>query len=64
MEETVLRVLRMLADGVIGPRVHELLDELEAAPAPPAPHLPPAVPAAVSRPFQAPVAPIPTGGKS
>jgi hypothetical protein len=31
MEETVLRVLRMLADGVIGPRVHELLDELEAA---------------------------------
>lgn len=47
MEEAVLRVLRLLADGVIGPRVHELIDELEAAGAAPAapvlqvPSLPP-----------------------
>lgn len=40
MEETVLRVLRMLADGVIGPRVHELLDEIEAG-GTPAPAQPP-----------------------
>jgi hypothetical protein len=47
MNEAVLRVLRMLADGERGPRVHAVLDELEAAPhapAAPAPHAPAAPP--------------------
>lgn len=55
MDATVLRVLRMLADGVIGPRVHDVIDELEAAghaPAAPAPApLAPATLAPVPTPF-------------
>lgn len=31
MEEKLLQLLRMLADGVTGPRPHQLLDEIEAA---------------------------------
>ena len=52
--EALLEVLRLLADGVIGPRVHELLDQIEAgghAPAAPAPQVPSLTPV-----------PIPFGG--
>lgn len=45
--EALIEVLRLLADGARGQRVHELLDQLEAAghvpaaPAPQAPAVPP-----------------------
>lgn len=45
--EALIEVLRLLADGARGPRVHELLDQLEAAghaPAAPAPQAPAVAP--------------------
>lgn len=58
----LLSVLRMLADGVRGPLVHELIDKLEAAGKAPAaaPRAPAAPPAALQ--FQAPEAPANDGG--
>ena len=56
--EALIKVLRLLADGVIGPRVHELLDELEAPGAPD-----PAVPVTATALLAPPAPPTPGGSK-